>query len=312
MKDDLTEFQSSLQSLAAEKLSPVGTHRTPDELAAYHFHQLSAEEEDQIQDHLVSCRACTMSLLDLAELCATKLATESVPASLAPPTEAQAPASASFFQRLRAQFFPFRLIPALVVLSLLLSLSLGAWVLSLQRTKQTLLVQLTQQQTAREGATAKEIADAQQQRDEARLQAQQLATDLEKARHEKDELGKTQLNPPIIDLPLSAMRTRGTTPPASPAQPPTITVAKGTVRFTVIIPAVAVEKTFPDYVLEILAPNGKSIVEEKGLTLDPTSGFRVSLPSQSYPAGDYRFTIYGLGRGSKVKVISDVVRIRYQ
>jgi hypothetical protein len=43
-------------------------HPTADELAAYHAGELSPEEEDALQEHLLGCRECTDLLLALDEL----------------------------------------------------------------------------------------------------------------------------------------------------------------------------------------------------------------------------------------------------
>lgn len=311
MKDDVTEFQSLLRALAKEELAPVGEHFTPDHLAAYHFRQLSAEEEEATQDHLVTCRACTMLLLDLAELCAEEPeeTTSAEPSSVAPapPLEAPPRTAPSFFQQLRDQLFPFRLVPALAALSLLLALSLGFWALSLRREKQTLLAQLTEQQTAREAEIAQEIAALQQQKNEAQLRANQLATEAEQVRKERDELLKPQLNAPIVDLELSP--SRGTSEPRKETSPGTLLL---TARFTLVIPASVPEPKHPDYAIEIFNQRGEAVVKETGLRLPPVGGFTIDLPRQSFPAGEYRVQVYGLGRGARVRVAEGVFRIRYQ
>ncbi len=301
MKDDLTEFQSLLQSLAKEELAPVGTHRTPDELAAYHFHQLSAAEEEEIQDHLVTCRACTLLLLDLADLCATE--PQEASAVLTAEAIPEAQSSASFFERLREQLSAFRLLPALAVLSLLLSLAFGFWAFSLRREKQMLLAQLTQQQTEREAVNAQAIAAAQQHRDEARTRAEQLTAELDKTRREKDELTKPQLNAPIL-TPLPG-DTRSNTQPA-------IELSANATRFMLVIPAATPEAKYPDYGIEILNASGTSVVNEKGLVFNPDSGFTILLPSRLFPAGEYRVKVFGLRRGAKTSVAETVVRLRYK
>jgi hypothetical protein len=310
MKNDDTEFESLLQALAAEKLTPTGAHRTPDELAAYHFHQLSADQEEDLQDHLVTCRACTLLLLDLAELCATEpketrvpASSETTTASRTPRQPSAAPAPRTFFQRLREQFFGFRLLPASAVLLFVCSVALGAWALSLRRERQTLVAQLTQQQTEQAAVRAQEIAAAQQQRDEAHTRAEQLAAELEKTKRAREELAKPQPNIPIV-TPLPG-DTRSHTPQA-------IELSDQATRFTLVIPATAPATKYSDYALEILNQSGTTIVNEKGLAFQPDSGFTILLPSRLFPAGEYRVKVFGLGRGAKVSVAETVVRLRYK
>jgi Putative zinc-finger len=56
------EMKDALQGLAHRGLD---AHPDPERLAAYHFGELSPEEEGRIQDHLALCRECAALLLDL-------------------------------------------------------------------------------------------------------------------------------------------------------------------------------------------------------------------------------------------------------
>lgn len=314
MEEDIPGLKGLLRSLAEEAQARAGAHLDSETLVAYHSKQLSADESSRTQDHLVTCRECTSLLLDLAELCAPEEAEPSRPsqaeseagwARLQPLFQTAPQAPLSLFQRIRELVFPLRSIHALAALSLVLSLSLAFWIMSLKRENQELLAQVSQRQNARDAEAAKEIEEAQRQRDEARAQARQLEEQADRSRREIDELTKPQLNAPIIDLPLGETRSQG-------ASRPVIEIPAGAARFTVVIPAPASERNYPDYAIEILNQSGAPVVNERGLRPDPESGFTITLPRRLFPAGEYRFNVYGLGRGGRVRVSGDIVRIRYK
>src|SRR5215475_3253408 len=58
------ELKNALAELLGARRDP-GPHPDPDELAAYHDGELSAERERRVQDHLVACHECARLLLDL-------------------------------------------------------------------------------------------------------------------------------------------------------------------------------------------------------------------------------------------------------
>jgi hypothetical protein len=63
---DKPSFEESLRTLAARRQQGE-SHPAPDELVAYRAGDLTAEEDDRIQEHLTHCRDCARLLLDLAE-----------------------------------------------------------------------------------------------------------------------------------------------------------------------------------------------------------------------------------------------------
>jgi hypothetical protein len=59
-RNDLTD--------ALKEMMAPGPHLEPEEIAAYHDGQLSPEDKQRVQDHLVACRECSELLLDLEGL----------------------------------------------------------------------------------------------------------------------------------------------------------------------------------------------------------------------------------------------------
>lgn len=91
---DKPSFEESLRALAARRHRGE-IHPAPDELVAYRAGDLTAEEDDRIQEHLTHCRDCARLLLDLAEFEQLPLPPEEVG-----PVDARAEAS---WQRLRSR-----------------------------------------------------------------------------------------------------------------------------------------------------------------------------------------------------------------
>jgi hypothetical protein len=91
---DKPPLEESLRALAARRRSGEN-HPAPEELVAYRAGDLTAEEDDLIQEHLTQCHDCARLLLDLAEF-------EQLP----PPPEELGPVDAraeASWQRLRSR-----------------------------------------------------------------------------------------------------------------------------------------------------------------------------------------------------------------
>jgi hypothetical protein len=91
---DKPPFEESLRALAARRRSGED-HPAPEDLVAYRAGDLTAEEDDRIQEHLTQCRDCARLLLDLAEF-----------EQLTPPPDELGPVDAraeASWQRLRSR-----------------------------------------------------------------------------------------------------------------------------------------------------------------------------------------------------------------
>jgi hypothetical protein len=294
MEEEIKGLKAALRSLAEEAQAHAGPHLEVEQLAAYHFEELPDDEAERVQDHLVMCRDCASRLLDLAAFCAPGEDELSQP----PPTEFKP----SFFQRLRDLIFPLRPAYALAALSLALSLSLAAWIISLRRQNQALITQVNQRQIARDAEAKKEIEEALRRSVEARKQVEEIKGELDKTLRERDELRKPQLNITIADLPLGETR--------APGDPrPVIKPDAGGAFFILLIPDPP-EPYYSKYAIEILDRNRAPVMDERGLRRDSEGGFTMLAPRQLFPPGEYSFNIYGLGRGGRTRVMGGVISIR--
>ena len=91
---DKPSFEESLRALAARRRSGED-HPASEDLVAYRAGDLTAEEDDRIQEHLTQCRDCARLLLDLAEF-----------EQLTPPPDELGPVDAraeASWQRLRSR-----------------------------------------------------------------------------------------------------------------------------------------------------------------------------------------------------------------
>jgi hypothetical protein len=325
MEEEIKGLKSLLESLAEKAQAQTRTHLTPEKLVDYYLKKMSLGEAEEVEEHLVFCRQCTSLGLTLAAFCnppeeeANQLAREERDAAwlewqtqtqTSPPTSPPLPASkASAFQRFGGWFFWPRSTYALAVVSLLITLLCGFWLISLNRQNQSLIAQLNQGQSARnqEHVTAqaalaeseKKIAEAQRQRDEAQSREKQTAEDLAKIQR---QINEPQLNVPIEEF-MASQRTTGD-------KGLSIKIRAGTPRFTLIIPVPASSLHYPDYALEITNQQGSRILYSKGLRLDPAVGFTVSLSGQQFINGKYHFRIFGLRRGKRIPLTHDIADIR--
>ena len=122
-----------------DALTPRGTgpHLEPEEIAAYHEGQLSPEDEQRVQDHLVACRECSELLLDLEGLADPDFgAGEALPDG----------AGAQVWESVRKEIQPSNVVPfrreprsetprwlrSLAAMLLLSTIALSGWVASLR------------------------------------------------------------------------------------------------------------------------------------------------------------------------------------
>ena len=160
---------------------------------------------------------------------------------------------------------------------------------------------LTARLDREQGARDKEIEVMQRQRDEAQSRVGQIQTQLAESQRLIGVLTEPQLKARVLELP---EETR--------AQRPTFTLPAGLPRVTIIIPARTLELNYFDYAISIENTGGTPVLNENGLRKDPEGDFTIELSCSSLPAGEYRFRVYGIRRGSRSLVWENIVRIRYE
>lgn len=295
-EDEITKLKPLLRAIAEEEQTQAGAHLAVELLAAYHFKELSGDEATRVRDHLVRCRECASTLLDLAEFCAPGqeeadrpstaeyVTAESIQESLFR-SEPQVPPS--LFQRLSARIFTPRFVYMVEALSLALILGLAAWIVSLKRENLGLI--------ARDAEATREIKETRGQRDEARASSE----------HIEAQSKKPQLNMPVVDLLSGVARAGGGFGPAD------VKLSASDTRFALILPGP--ERKYPDYAIEILDPDGATVIDERGLRPDKDAGvFTISLPRELFRPGIYRVNVYGIGEGKRTRVSGGVARISHE
>lgn len=314
-------------------LSPLPDKRKPsthlglEQLADYHFGKLSLSDESLAREHLVTCQECALELIGLAAFCDPEEDDLSQPSSAqvayvwstlqtqTPPVSDSLRSRRSSVFRLGQWISPPRLAYLLAAASIVLTLSLGIWLLSLNRKNQTLIVELRQGHNAHEQeklaaqnarmAADKKIEEALRQRDEARDRLERLAAQSERSRRQASE---PQLKVSIADLVVDKSVTRGSEDPKVYL----IELSPEITAFTLIIPWFELNPPYSDYAILIKNRNGATILNRKGLHYEPTEGFTPVLPRRLFPAGEYSFSVYGLGHGGKTTLQEGIARISYK
>jgi hypothetical protein len=205
-------------------------------------------------------------------------------------------------------FTPVRIPYAIAASLLIVSLGLGAWIVSLRRENQRLAAGFNEQLIEREQAIAvatKSLEEARQRLEEASRRAEQDATQIAELRQTVDELSQPQINTPVTDLyPRDYIR-------GQEGAVKTVAVPSGANFFTLIL-NMAGQPSHPEYALEILDQGGRAIWRGRGLQKSLYNNFTVTLPRRSFSAGPYRIKLYGL-RGARSELVEEyALRIRYQ
>jgi hypothetical protein len=298
MNEESYELKAVLQELAQEEQRSLSVHATPEELIAYHAGNLSRENDERLQSHLVWCRECLDLLLDWMKFTQPEERQPQI-------SDAQVAAAwqamrqqlyavdtpkvlpTLWGQRLARAFAPTGILQVAMAAMMLVSLGLSAWVVSLYQQND----RLAEEQAQREQAMAHQSEDYQRQITELR-----------------QRLSQPQLNIPIEDLrPQETIRGQGSTPTVK-----TITVSAGVSFFPVIL-NVSAPPSYPEYTLEILDQSGNRIWHGGGLQPQTRFGvFTVALPCQILPAGQYQIRISGRRAGQEHPVESYMLRIQYQ
>jgi anti-sigma factor RsiW len=316
------ELKVVLRALAEEMRSKQGAHATLEELIAYHGGELAAEEKKRVQDHLVWCRECVTLLLDWEAFLNAKYE------DAHQPSEAEVEAAwqrmqrrlreekliavpvPSWRQRFQTVFSPVRIPYAIAASLLIIGLALGGWIVSLRQENQRLAARLDEQLAERDQAIAAATGQARasrQQLEEMTHRSEQYETQVAELRQTLDTLLQPQINAPIEDLqPREVIRGEG---PGKDVQ--SIRVPSSA-NFFILVLHVGDQPSHPGYALEISDRRGKLVWRGDGLQMSQFNDFTVALPSQSFPAGQYRIRLYGV-RWERRQVVEEyTVRIQYQ
>lgn len=317
MDDRLTDIKKMLQTLAHESKDDSGRHPDGERLIDYYSKALPADEMTRIEEHLVVCRQCATTVLDLAAFSApidesSKLSpaeSEAAWARFRARVEQSAPkvsvtprVQPSWSERFTAWLVPQRI--AYVLGALLLTVSL--FLVLIYRENRTLVARLEQQSgpSAEEAALQREIEQARKERDEERVRSEQLeikAAELEAQVSAARNSNRDSNNPSSVRAigEVVSVNVGGTPRSANEFTP--LEVKSGNRLFTLHV-FVPEGKANRRYSFEIKDRNDKKILTRDNLGIGPAGGLTIIVRPDSLPSGQYRFSVYEMrGRTTKLQ-----------
>lgn len=308
---------------------------TDDLLARAAAGELDQSEREQTADHLVACSDCAKEYQALRSLkpwveevsSAVKAGARAVPITIADNGRSHATAVVPTMREAQvgSRRISFYLPYAVAAASLILSLALGALLISKSRENQRLVAEINNQQSsqnAEDRKTEEALAESRRLLEETnRRIAQESAArrvaeeELAKRRAAEKSAGPTaqgsrsgfapDVNVPIIDLnPHDAGR--GEQNP----QPATIQLPPDTDLFTLIL-NLSGDDSSSSYSLEITDRSNKTIRVNRNLRKSAYNNFTVAMHRRSFPPGEYRLKVYGLRNGRRELVEEYAIRLAY-
>src|SRR5262245_19920443 len=289
--------------------------------------EMGQQERAQMARHLAVCSDCVeeyralRSLRPLAEQAEAILTARVAPKAqeVRPKLRAVERADArpaAFWQGFAALVSPARAALALAAL-LLISFSLGLWLILLHQGSDREIAQLNRELAQRD----RSLASARESLDETRRRLDETIRNYEKEktgsyskRYEDEiaelrqrlaELSRPQIDMPIIDLDSSDPTRGNTTGAATKIEP------QPTANFFTLILNITGQQTRSTYAVEIYDSNGKQVWRGQRLRMGPDYKVNLTLARRMFPAGRYLIKLYGERTGKQERVADYPVLISY-
>jgi len=239
--------------------------------------ELSQSEREQVADHLATCSDCAK------EFRATKSMRVWAPEP-----------------RRLSVYWPY----AVAAASLVLSLALGALLISRSRENQRLIAEANNRHTAEvtESRRLLEQESAARRVAEAELAKRDVPA---KSAEPSKQSSVPEANVPIIDLNPQDGGRGGQNPKTT-----TVQLSEDTDLFTLIL-NLGGEDASRSYSLNVTDRNNRTVWSTRNLRKSPYNNFTVAMPRRTFPAGEYRLKIYGLRDGQRRLVEEYAIRLRY-
>jgi hypothetical protein len=282
---------------------------------------MDQSERERVADHMMTCSDCAEEYRLIHSL--KPWAPQAVAAATRQATEMrlQKQEGAStlrpgWWPWLRMVFSPVQAPYALAVSLLIVSLVLGAWIVSLYRENQRIAARLNEQlaeANERLAAATGSLEKARQQLDESPGRSEQYETQIAELRQNISELSQTvdELSQPQINVPITDLDPQDSARGERSGRVTTIQVPEGANIFTLIL-NIASEQKHASYGLEIVDERGKIVWRGQGLQKSQSDNFTIALARRLLPAGRYRIKLYGLRGGQRELVEDYAVRVQYQ
>ena len=268
--------------------------------------ELDQAERERIADHLATCSDCAK------EFNAAKSIKAWADERARPvPFPAKANGHRSLPEsRRRPLYLPYAIAASLLVLSLLL----GALLISQSRENQRLVAEANNRQSiySAETTESRRLLEESTRRAEQESAARRVA---EEELAKRDAAAKSTILPkrsvapeanvPIIDLNPQDTGRGNQNPKAA-----TVQLSPDTDLFTLIL-NLSGEDSSRNYSLEVTDRNNTTIWIARDLRKSPYNNFTVALRRRSFPAGEYRLKIYGLRDGRRQLIEEYAIRLTY-
>jgi hypothetical protein len=327
MKLTETQLKEIWQGQRARATSRGAECLSEDQFARAATGEMGQQERAQMASHLAGCSDCVeeyralRSLRPLAEQAEAILAARVAPEApeIRPKLRAVERADArpaAFWRRFTALASPVRAAFALAAL-LLISFSLGLWLILLHQGSDREIAQLNRELAERDRslASARESLDETRRRLEETIRRyEQEKTGSDSKRYEDEiarlrqsiaELSRPQIDMPIVDLDSSDPTRGNTTGEATKIEPPP------TANFFTLILNITGQQTRSTYAVEIIDSNGKLVWRGQKLRTGPDYKVNLTLARPMFPAGRYLIKLYGQRNGKQEPVADYPVLISY-
>jgi len=264
--------------------------------------ELDHSERERIADHLGTCSDCAKEFSAAKSI--KVWADENAPARPIPfPAKANGHHRPLPESRRRPLYLPYAIAASLLVLSI----ALGALLISKSRENQRLVAEANNRQSTHTAETAESRRLLEQESAARRLAEEQLAR--RDAAAKPTVLPKRsvapQANVPIIDLSPQDAGRGNQNPTAA-----TVQLSPDTDLFTLIL-NLGGDDSSRNYSLEVTDRNNRTIWTARSLRKSPYNNFTVAMRRRSFPAGEYRLKIYGLRDGRRQLIEEYAIRLTY-
>ena len=280
----------------------VGECLTEDLLARAVVGELDQSERERVADHVASCSDCAKEYRAVKSMKAwadEDAGARTIPFPLA--VNGQHRQSRS---RALSFYFPY----AVAAASLVLSLALGALLVSKWRENQKLVAEVNNRRHEEPTAALAESRRLLEQESAARRVAEEELA-------KRDAAGKTSQRPkqssaPEANVPLIDLNPRDAGRGDQSPKVATVQLPPNTDLFTLIL-NLGGEDASRSYSLEVTDRNNRTVWVTRDLRKSPYNNFTVAMRRRAFPAGEYRLKIYGMRDGRRELIEEYAIRLTY-
>ncbi len=291
---------------------------------------LNQTEREQAADHFASCSDCARefqalrSLKPWAEKVSGNAGARVIPLTIAENGHAAAAAPMIHEAQIGSRRVSFYLPYAIAAAALILSLALGALLVSKSRENQRLVAEINNRQSTPnppDKNTAEALAESRRLLEETNRRVEQesaarRAAEEQLAKRNTAERSSAGTKPstdriaPDVNVPIIDLNPHDAGRGEQNPQPAAIQLPAGTDLFTLIL-NLGGDDASSSYSLEVNDRSNRTIWVSHNLRKSPYNNFTVAMHRRSCPPGEYRLKIYGLRNGRRELVEEYAIRLAY-